>query len=88
MLTENTYPCFAVLRSITQILNKYLYNACQEIDECLCRSSYLYVHNAAADLRESNSYIATTTKGPSIERLDPYMDKCQSGTNAVISIHC
>ena len=88
MSTENVRPCFAMLRSVSPICDRYLFNACQEIDSSLYLSSYLYVHNASADFIEMFPTTAITRQGPSIETWDSYMDRSESGTDAVYSIHC
>ena len=46
MSTENVRPCFAMLISVRPIRDRQLLNACQEIDNSLYLSSYLYVHNS------------------------------------------
>ena len=88
MSTENVRPCFAMLRSVRPIRNITLFNACQEIGTSLYLSSYLFVHNTEAEYNKSTPNIATPTQGPSIEGWDPHMDRSQSGTDTVPSIHC
>ena len=88
MSTENVRPCFVMLRSVRQIRDIQLFNACQEIDSSLYLSSYLYVHNTETELTESESHVATVRQGPSIETWSPYMDRSESGTDKVLSIHC
>ena len=85
---ENVRPCFAMLRSVNPISDRELFNACQGIDSSLYLSSFLYVHNASANFIERFPGTAITRQGPSIETWDSYMDKSQSGTDAVYSIHC
>ena len=46
------------------------------------------MHNKEAGFTESESHLATTRQGPSIETWDPYMDRSESGTDKVFSIHC
>ena len=88
MSTENVRPCFAMLRSVRPIKDKELVNLCQEIDSSLYLSSYLYMHNVHTDYSKSKPDIATTRQGPSIEIWTPYMDRSQSGTDKVVSLHC
>ena len=88
MSTENVRPCFAMLRSVRPIGGRHLLNACQDIDNSLYLSSYLYVHNASESHKKSKLHIATTTQGPSIEGWGPYMDRSQPGQDNVHSIHC
>ena len=88
MSTENVRPCFAMLRSVRPIGARHLLNACQDIDNSLYLSSYLYVHNAEKEFNKSKPHIATTTQGPSVEDWSLYMDKSQSGHDNVFSIHC
>ena len=88
MSKENVLPCFVMLRSISPIRNTLLFNACQEIDNSLYLSSYLYVHNATTDFIKSKPHIATVKQGPSIEIWDTYMDRSESGIDGVASIHC
>ena len=88
MSTENIRPCFAMLRSVSPIRERQLFYACQGIDSSLYLSSYLYVHNAEEQLSKSNSDKTTTKQGPSIEGWGPYMDRSQSGTDGVFSVHC
>ena len=86
--TENVRPCFAMLGSLRPIRDIQLLNACQEINSSLYLSSYLYVHNAAAEFSKHKPDIETAIQGPSMEGWDAYMDRSQSGTDAVDSIHC
>ena len=88
MSTENVRPCFVMLRSVSPIDDRDLLNACQDMNNFLYLSSYLYVHNATTDLRESFPHLTITRQGPSTEGWSPYMDRSQSGTDAVCSIHC
>ena len=88
MSTENVRPCFAMLRSVRPISGRHLLNACQDIDNSLYLSSYLYVHNASEYHKKSKLHILTTIQGPSIEGWFPYMDRSQSGADIVYSIHC
>ena len=43
---------------------------------------------AEAELSNCSPHIATTRQGPSMEGWSPYMDRSQSGTDIVYSIHC
>ena len=88
MFTENVRPCFAMLRSVRPIRDIPLLNTCQKIHSSLYLSSYLYVHNLEAEYSKSRLDIATTRQGPSVEGWDPYMDRSESGTDIVYSIHC
>ena len=88
MSTENVRQCFVILRSVRPILDIQLFNACQEIDSSLYLSSYLYVHNEEADCSKSIPHMAITRQGPSVEGWSPYMDRSESGTDVVHSIHC
>ena len=88
MSTENVRPCFAMLRSVRPIIDRELFNACQDIDSSLYLSSYLYVHNAVAHFRELFPHLTITRQGPSAEGWTPYMNRSESGTDAVGSIHC
>ena len=88
MSTENVRPCFALLRSVIPIRDIQLFNACQEIDSSLYLSSYLYVYNMEAEYSKYSPHIATTRQGPSMEGWSPYMDRSESGTDIVHSIHC
>ena len=63
MSTENVCPCFVIMRSVSQIRYRLLINACQELDNSLYLSSYLYVHNEEADFSKSTYNIATTQTG-------------------------
>ena len=88
MSTENVPPCFAMLRSVRQIHDMTLFNACQDINNSLHLSSFLYVQNARASFSEYSPDTITSTQGPSIEGWNPYMDRSQSGKDTVRSIHC
>ena len=88
MSTENVRPCFAMLRSVSPISDRHLLSACQEMNSSLYLSSYLYVHNAELRFSKSSPHIATTKQGPSMEGWGTYMDRTQSGTDIVYSIHC
>ena len=88
MSTENVRPCFVMLRSVSPIRDRDLFNACQDMNNALYLSSYLYVHNASEDVRKVCPYLPITRQGPSIERWSPYMDRSNSGTDKVFSIHC
>ena len=88
MSTENVHPCFTMLRSVTQIWDSELLISCQDIDNSLYLSSYLYVHNAQLVYNEVCPDKATTRQGPSMEGWNSYMDRSQSGNDLVYSIHC
>ena len=90
MSTTNVRPCFAMLRGVNPTSHIDLLNACQEIESSLYLSSYLYVHNAVAGLSESvpAHTLTIARQGPSIETWTSYMDKSESGTDIVRSIHC
>ena len=77
-----------MLRSVSPIRDKDLFNACQDMNNSLYLSSYLYVHNTRTFFRESCPDIETTIQGPSTEAWTPYMDRSQSGIDTVFSIHC
>ena len=83
MSTDNVRPCFVMLRSVSPIRDKDLFNACQEMNNSLYLSSYLYVHNTQAKFTEDSPHIATTKQGPSIEVWSPYMDRSESGVDKV-----
>ena len=84
MSTENIRPCFAMLRSVNPISAIQLRNACQEIDSSLYLNRYLYVHNSEAEYSKSRPHIATTRQGPSMELWSPYIERSESGTDAVL----
>ena len=88
MSTQNVPPCFVMLRSVSPIQDRDLFNACQDMDNSLYLSSYLYVHNAAEYLREMFPHLIISKQGPSTEAWSAYMDRSQSGTDSVHSIHC
>ena len=88
MTTENVPPCFVMLRSVSPIHNGDLYNTCQEMNNALYLSSFLCVNNAVTDFKESFPHLTVTRQGPSTETRNPYMDRSQSGTDQVFSIHC
>ena len=88
MSTENVCLCFAMLRSVRQIQNTDLLNACQEFHSSLYLSSYLFVHNLETKIRTKSPHIAATKQGPSVEGWNPYMERSESGIDGVASIHC
>ena len=88
ILTENGPPCFVMLRSVNQIQNNYLFDACQILDNAMHLSSYLLVHNAESRMNEIPFNEKKARQGPSLERWSPYMDTSQSGTDNVPSIRC
>ena len=88
MSTENIRPCFVMLRSVSPIRDRNLLNACQDMNNSLYISSYLYVHNDAAVFRELFPHLTISRQGPSNEVWSTYMDRSQSGTDSVGSIHC
>ena len=88
MCTEHVAPCFAMLRSVKQIENGELFNACQDMNGSLFFSSYLFVHNRFLGLRQMFSGNVMARQGPSIEHWTHYMDTSESGTDTVHSIHC
>ena len=88
MSTENVRPCYAMLRSVGQMSDMQLPNACQEIDSSLYLSSYLFVLKAEENINESDPDMVTTRQGPSVEAWNPYSDRSKSGQDNVYSIHC
>ena len=88
MSTEHVRPCFVMLRSVSPIRDRELFNACQEMKNSLYLSSYLHVHNATADLMEAFPHKIINRQGPSAEQWRPYMNRSESGTDSVGSIHC
>ena len=88
MSTENVPPCFVMLRSVSPIHDRDLLNACQDMNNSLYLSSFLFVHNATIDFREWCPTLTINRQGPSIEGWSAYMDRSQSGTDSVRSIHC
>ena len=88
MSTENVRPCFAMLRSVSPIQDRDLFNACQEMSNLRYLSSFLYVQNRTEGFRESYPDKAIAKQGPSVEGWAPYMDRSQSGTDTVASIYC
>ena len=88
MTTDNVPSCFVMLRSVSPIRDRGLYNVCQDMNNSLYLSSYLYVHKAETDLRKALPHLTISRQGPSTEGWDPYMDRSQSGTDGVFSIHC
>ena len=49
MSTEYVLPCFVMLRGVSPIRDRDLLNACQDMNNSLYLSSYLYIHNAVTD---------------------------------------
>ena len=88
MLTEKVPPCFVMLRSVNQVLEGDVFDACQVIDNAMYLSSFLLVHNLESRLNETSFDGKIARQGPSLERWDRYMDTSQSGTDAVLSVHC
>ena len=88
METENVPPCFAMLRSVNQVQHGLLFDACQSIDNAMYLSSFLLVHNFESGYNKMPFGWKVAKQGPSIEQWTPYMDKSQSGTDSVLSIHC
>ena len=88
MKTENVPQCFVMLRSVNQVRNGMLLEACQSIDNAMYLSSYLLVHNVESECNKMQFGGKIARQGPSIERWTPYMDTSQSGIDAVLSIHC
>ena len=88
MSTENVPTCFVMLRSISPIRDRDLFNACQDMNNSLYLSSYLYVHNTTVKLKEWFPDLEITRQGPSTEGWNPFMDISESRIDAVTSIHC
>ena len=88
MLTEKVPPCFVMLRSVNQVQDDFLFDACQVIDNAMHLSSYLLVHDLESGFNGTLYERKIARQGPSIEGWSPYMDTSQSGNDAVLSIHC
>ena len=88
MLTEKVPPCFAMLRSVSRIQNREIFDACQDMNSSLYISSYLFVHNISSKLSKSFPGMKIARQGPSIEQWCFYQNKSESGQDTVYSIHC
>ena len=85
LCTDN--PGFALLRWLSPIPNSLLLRASQNINGFLHLSSFLFTHERLqAD--NTGEGLTRTIQGPSIETWHEYMDRSESGTDIVPSIHC
>ena len=86
METDNVHPGFTLLRSVDQVINKFLFDALQSMDGSEYLSSFLMVFNYQKDFKDPK--IRTKIQGPSVERWCYHQCVAEVGTDTVMSIHC
>ena len=87
LCTDGVHPGFALLRWLS-IPHSLLLRASQNINGCLHLSSFLFTREGLQAQNEIEDGSTRAIQGPSIEFWNEYMDRSESGTDLVPSIHC
>ena len=90
LCTDGVHPGFALLRWLSPIPHSLLLRASQYMYGFPHLSSFLFTRETLQAANETNPQDGETRaiQGPSIETWDEYMDRSESGTDVVPSIHC
>ena len=89
LCTDNVHPGFALLRWLSPFPHPLLLHSSKNTEGFLHLSSFLFVRERLHRFTcTSPDGVTHNIQGPSIERWSEYMDKSQSGTDHVPSIHC
>ena len=88
LCTDNVHPGFALLRWLSSI-PRFLLRLSQNINGFPHLSSFLFMrYDLDLNARKPRDGETCAIQGPAIESWDEYMDRSESGTDRVPSIHC